>query len=279
MLDNAPVRSLKHGDLTIEGYSRAAVQTYWRIPELKIGFDLGAHPWDFMGTPTWLISHTHLDHIAAIPLYVARRRLMKMAPPRILVPEYAIDPIRQMLRSFEKLDRGRLPCELIAMGHEQEFELSRELVVRALETKHRIYSLGFVVFHRRNKLKPEYADLSGEQIRDLKQNGTEITNEIRVPVMAYTGDTAPAGLDNNPLFYESKVLITEMTFVAPDHRRNLIHKHGHIHLDDLVERKDEFKNELVIASHLSTRYNNEQVRRMVKKSLPDMLDGKLNLWL
>ena len=40
-VDNAPVRTLEHKGLTIEGYSRAAVQTYWRVPELKLGFDLG----------------------------------------------------------------------------------------------------------------------------------------------------------------------------------------------------------------------------------------------
>src|SRR5258707_1566420 len=61
----------------------AAVQSYWRIPELKLGFDLGAQPWDFMGTPNWFISHSHLDHIAALPVYVARRRMMKMEPPNI----------------------------------------------------------------------------------------------------------------------------------------------------------------------------------------------------
>lgn len=279
MLENAPVRSVKYGDMTIEGYSRAAVQTYWRIPELKIGFDLGAHPWDFMGTPTWMLSHCHLDHIAALPLYVARRRLMKMKPPRILLPEYAIDPIRNMLRSFERLDRGRLPCELIGMKPGQEYELSRELVVRALEMKHRIESLGYVVFQRRNKLKPEYTDLSGEEIRDLKMAGNEISDEIRIPVLGYTGDTAPPGLDNNPILYECNVLITELTFVAPDHRRKIIHKHGHIHLDDLVERADKFENDMIIAGHLSTRYNNEQVRRIVKKRLPDMMDGRLHLWL
>jgi len=279
MLENAPVRSVKYGDMTIEGYSRAAVQTYWRIPELKIGFDLGAHPWDFMGTPTWMISHCHLDHIAALPLYVARRRLMKMKPPRILLPEYAIDPIRNMLRSFERLDRGRLPCELIGMQPGQEYELSRELVVRALEMKHRIETLGYVVFQRRNKLKPEYTDLSGEEIRDLKLAGNEISDEIRFPVLGYTGDTSPPGLDNNPILYECSVLITELTFVAPDHRRKIIHKHGHIHLDDLVDRVDKFKNDMIIAGHLSTRYNNEQVRRVVKKRLPDMMDGRLHLWL
>ena len=65
MVNNFPVKTLAHKDLTIEGYSRAAVQTYWRIPELKLGFDLGAQPWSFMGTPTWFVSHTHMDHLIA----------------------------------------------------------------------------------------------------------------------------------------------------------------------------------------------------------------------
>lgn len=279
MLENAPVRSLQHGGLTIEGYSRAAVQTYWRVPELKLGFDLGAHPWDFMGTPTWVITHCHLDHIAALPLYIARRRLMKMSPPRILLPKYAVNAVGNMLQSFSNLDRGRLPCELVGLKPGEEFELSRELVIRALETRHRIQSLGYVVFERRNKLKPEYAELTGEEIRDIKLSGKPVTNEVRLPLLGYTGDTAPAGLDNNPIFYETRVLITELTFIAPDHRKNVIHKHGHIHLDDIVDRQDKFKNELVIAGHLSTRYSDSQVRRIVKKQLPDMLDNRLHLWL
>ena len=67
MIENLPFRTIKHRDFTIEGYSRAAVQTYWRIPEMKLGFDLGGQPWDFMGTPTWFVSHGHLDHVAALP--------------------------------------------------------------------------------------------------------------------------------------------------------------------------------------------------------------------
>ena len=264
--------------MTIEGYSRAAVQTYWRIAELKIGFDLGAHPWDFMGTPTWLISHVHLDHIAALPLYVARRRLMKMAPPRIFLPEYAIDHVRQMLRSFEKLDRGRLPCELIGVNEGQEYELSRELVIRVLKTHHTVPSVGYVIFDRRYKLKAEYSDLSGEQIRDLRQAGKEVTEEKRVPLVGFTGDTSPRGLDDNPLFYETKILITELTFVAPDHRKQLIHKHGHMHLDDFVERQSCFQNEIVIAGHLSTRYSRQQAERLVRKKLPDLIGNRLYLW-
>ena len=279
MTENVPLLTHSHGDLTVEGYSRAAVQSYWRIPELKLGFDLGAHPWEFMGTPTWMISHAHLDHVAGIPLHVSRRRLMKMAPPRLLMPAYMTKSIRKMLNSFETLDRGKMPCDLIGMTAGEEYELSRELVLKAVRTTHTVTSLGYVIFERRNKLKAEFRDLSGEQIRDLRESGTEVTEEKRVPIIGYTGDTSPQGLDDNPLFYEVKILITEMTFVAPDHRQDLIHKNGHMHLNDFMDRKDNFRNELIVASHLSTRYSKKQANHFVRKGLPDMLDGRLKLWI
>jgi len=79
--------------------------------------------------------------------------------------------------------------------------------------------------------------------------------------------------------YEAKILIAEMTFVAPRHRKDKIHKHGHMHLDDFLERRDRFRNERIIAAHFSTRYHAQQVRAFVERVLPDMLDGRLYLWL
>lgn len=279
MVDNVPYRSFEFNGLTIEGYSRAAVQSYWRIPELKLGFDLGAHPWDFMGTGTWFISHTHLDHIAAIPVYIARRRMMKMDPPTIYLPSEAVDGVKQVLGAFSRLDRGRLPCKLVPVEAGDEIELSRELVATAHATDHRIPSLGYVIWERRKKLKPEYLELSGEQIRDIRLSGKEVTHETRFPRLAYLGDSTPRGLDDNPVMYEAEILITELTFVSPEHRPKMIRKLGHIHLDDLVYRKEQFENKLVIAAHLSTRYHPKQVERFVKKAFPDMLDGRLKLWL
>lgn len=279
MIDNAPVRTLEHQGLTIEGYSRAAVQSYWRVPELKVGFDLGAQPWSFMGTETWFVSHGHLDHIVALPVYVARRRMMKMEPPTIYMPAEMIGPSREILRQFTRLDRGRMPCELLPVEPGQEIELSRELVVTISRTKHRVPSLGYVVWDRRKKLKAEYRDLAGEQIRDLRLSGTEVTEEFRKPLVAYAGDTQPAGLDDCPAMYEAMILICEMTFVSPEHRKEKIRKFGHMHLDDFIDRRDQFKNELIIATHLSTRYHENTVKRIVAKKLPDMIEGRLKLWL
>ena len=212
MLNNLPVKSLMHNGLTIEGYSRAAVQTYWRVPELKVGFDLGGQPWSFMGTPVWFVSHPHLDHLAALPVYVARRRMMKMEPPRIYLPEVAIEPMQRILKLFTRLDRGRMPCELLPIVPGDEVELSREHVVTAAATRHTVPALSYIVWERRRKLKPEYHGLPGEQIRNLRLNGVEVTAEKRVPLVGYLGDSAPQGLDDCPALYEAQVLITELTF-------------------------------------------------------------------
>ena len=279
MITNLPVKTLKYNDWTIEGYSRAAVQTYWRVPELNLGFDLGAQPWSFMGTETWFVSHAHLDHIAALPIYVARRRMMKMEPPTIYLPESTIEPVKQILHQFTRLDRGRLPCTLRAAAPGDEIELSREHVVTVSATTHSVPSLGFVVWERRQKLKPELVGLPGDRIRDLRLAGEEVTTERRLPLVAYLGDSSPQGLDDCPAMYEAEVLILEVTFVAPDHRREKIHKFGHIHLDDIIERRDRFQNKCIIASHFSTRYHDGAIRGIVSKAVPDMLDQRLHLWL
>src|SRR5262245_17354759 len=221
-VDNAPLLSCRHAGLTVEGYSRAAVQSYWRVPELKIGFDLGGQPWDFMGTPTWFVTHAHLDHVASLPVYVARRRMMRMEPPTIYLPAEVVDDVRRLLLVMQRLDRGRMLCELKGLHAGDEVELSRDHVVTAFATAHTVPSLGFLVWERRNKLKPEYHGLPGERIRDLRLSGEAVTAEVRSPLVAYTGDTAPAGLDNYPPAFEAKVLITEMSFIRPNHRREKI---------------------------------------------------------
>ncbi|MBM4073103.1 MAG: metal-dependent hydrolase [Planctomycetes bacterium] len=278
-VDNAPILSMQHSGLTIEGYSRAAVQSYWRIPELKIGFDLGAQPWDFMGTQTWMVSHTHLDHVAALPVYVARRRMMKMEPPTLYLPAEALEDVRRLLLVMQRLDRGRMICQLNGVKPGDEIELSRENVVTVFPTTHTIPSVGYIVWDRRKKLKDEYLGLPGDKIRDLRLSGVEVTREVRTPLVAYTGDTSPGGLDNCPTLYETKILITELSFIRPGHRREKIHKFGHMHLDDFIERADRFKNELIICAHFSTRYHPQEIRRLIDAKLPANLRERVRLWL
>lgn len=279
MIDNLPLRTHQHDGLTIEGYSRAAVQSYWRIPELKVGFDMGGSPWSFMGTQTFFLSHGHLDHLAALPAYVARRRMMKMDPPTLYMPAEIVEPVERMLRSWQRLDRGRMLCQIIGVRPGEEYELSREHVVTPFETRHTVPSCGYVVWERRKKLKPEYQHLDGPQIRDLRLSGVEVSGEQRIPLVCYCGDTAPAGLDGFPAVFDAKILITEMTFFRPEHRKEKIHKFGHTHLDDIIERAEKFRNELIILGHFSTRYQERQILRAVEKRMPEQLRSRVRLWV
>lgn len=279
MVENLPLRSHVHDGLTIEGYSRAAVQSYWRVPELKVGFDLGACPWSFTGTPTFFISHAHLDHMVALPTFVARRKMMKMEPPTIYLPEEVVEPTRQMLNSWQRLDRGRMNCELIGVTPGQEIELSRDYVVTVFKTQHTVPSVGFLIWDRRKKLKPELVGLPQDQIRDRKLAGEEITHEVRAPLLCYTGDTAPRGLDDFKPAYKAKILITELTFFRPEHRREKIHKFGHMHMDDFIERAERFENELIIVGHFSTRYHESQLERALQKRIPEALRDRMITWV
>ena len=278
MLHNLPFSTLTHKALTIEGYSRAAVQSYWRIPQLKLGFELGASPWAFMGTQKFFVSHAHLDHLAALPVFVARRRMMKMEPPVIYLPEQIVDAVHGLLRAWHRLDRGRMNCEVVGVKPGDIVELSREHRVRVISTKHTVPSVGYIVYDVRKKLKQEYHGLSGDEIRDLRLAGNEVTSESLTPLVCFTGDTAPAGLDSHEDVYKSEVLITEMTFFSPDHRKEKIHKYGHMHLDDILDRADRFENELIILGHLSTRTHVEAAAKALKKRLPAELCRRVHLW-
>ncbi|HCS52090.1 MBL fold metallo-hydrolase [Rubinisphaera sp.] len=279
VVNNLPLRTVTHSGMTVEGYSRAAVQSYWRIPELKIGFDLGGSPWSFMGTPTYFISHAHLDHMAALPPFVARRRMMKMEPPTIYVPAEVQEDTERLLRAWQKLDRGRMLCNLIGVQAGDEIEMSREHVATVVQTKHTVPSVGYIIWDRRRKLKPEYQGLAGDEIRDIRMSGTDVTHETRYPLVAYMGDTAPVGLDNCEDVYNAKILITEMTFFRPEHRKSKIHKFGHTHLDDIIDRAEKFNNEMIILCHFSTRYHTSHLKKAVMKKLPESIKDRVILWI
>jgi ribonuclease Z len=179
---------------------------------------------------------------------------------------------------FTRLDHGHLPCHLIGVQPGDEYELSREHVVSVVQTDHSIPSVGYLVWERRKRLKPEYQSLTESEIRKLAIAGHQVSAEVRFPRVAYLGDSTPRGLDGNLVMYEADILIMELSFVAKRHRTEKIHRRGHIHLDDIVERRERFHNGLIIGSHFSTRCSDREIDRIVHRRIPDMLDDRLVLW-
>jgi ribonuclease Z len=277
-VENAPYFSVRHGGLTVEGWSRAGVQSYWRIPELKIGFDLGAIPWDFTGVGRWFVTHGHIDHLLALPGLVARRGMLKYPPAVVHVPAEIVEPVRNLLAAWQVLDGGTLACQVIGVKPGDRVELSADHYVTAFPTAHPVPSRGYVVWERRHKLKPEYIGLRPDELKQLRDSGAAMTNEVSVPLVCYTGDTGPAGLDAEPALYEAKVLIVEMSFARPEHVRERIHRFGHLHLDDFVERAERFHNDLIVAAHVTTRDEPADFGRWVSERLPAELARRVKVW-
>ncbi|KAF9623485.1 hypothetical protein IFM89_003101 [Coptis chinensis] len=50
-------------------------------------------------------------------------------------------------------------------------------------------SLGYIVYSMKQKLKQEYVGFPGNEIKNLKLSGVEITDTVTVPEIAFTGDT------------------------------------------------------------------------------------------
>ena len=279
MIQNSPFQSHRHAGITIEGYSRAMVQSVWRIPEWDLGFDLGAVPWSFLPTPNWFVTHAHIDHLAGLPILVSRRAIMDLpVPTTIYLPESIVDDVWEMLKIWERLDKGPQSCTLKGLEAGDEVVLSPHRLVTTFATRHPVPSLGYVVWERRHKLKPEYQGSSGEQIRDWRKAGIAITEEQRIPILCYTGDTSPEALDENPVVYEAKILIAEMSFVRANHPRDKIHSFGHMHIDDFVERAERFHNELIVAAHVSSRYEIDETIRAVAEHVPASLRERIRVW-
>lgn len=276
---DVPVRIFHHGDLTVQGFSRAAFQTYWRIPELKIGFDIGAQPLEFTDTDTWALSHTHADHIAGLPSYIARRDILGMKPPRILLPKEKVADVENLLRAWARVQEYELPVELIGMSPGDRIELHGSNYLTCFRTDHTIISLGFIVWNERHKLKEEFLRLAGPQLETLRKSGVDITDNISVPLVAYTGDTRISALKQVADARRAKILITETTFLRSEKDQTLAASYGHTHMQELADLEHLLTNEVVILGHFSSMYSPSEIKEMAEKILSADLQKKIVLWV
>ncbi|MBX3373183.1 MAG: hypothetical protein KF817_05060 [Phycisphaeraceae bacterium] len=250
----------------IQGYSIAGEHTVIQVPELDVCFDIGSCPRFAISSPFIALSHTHMDHVGGLPYYFSQRVFQKMGPGTVVCHPEAVEPLRVMMRSWGDLERQRTQHAIVPLEPGRDLEIKPNIVLRAIEVSHTIPALGFALVERRSKLRPEFAGLPQERLRQLRAEGVEITQVIEIPLIAYTGDTEFGPFLFRDEFSRAATVICECTFVDPGHRdRAAIGKH--LHLDDIAKLIDVWEARTIILGHLSRRSHIGEIRRFLRSRI------------
>lgn len=268
--------SVTAGPYTIRGVSVGGVYTSIAVPELGVVFDCGIAPRSHGGIDTILLSHGHADHVGALPALLGIRALHgKTKPPRVLMPAEIVADLQVALAAMTKLQRWPIEIEAIGVEPGQEIALRGDLAIRAVRTFHPVPSLGYVLVRKVAKLRPELVGLDGAQIAAKKRAGESITEAKDQLELAYATDTLVSVLDHSPALLEARVLIIECTFL--DERKSVEAARAgcHIHLDELIERADRFRNEHVVVMHVSQLYRPDEVAAILDARVPPSLRARM----
>ncbi|HXI12735.1 MAG TPA: MBL fold metallo-hydrolase [Thermoanaerobaculia bacterium] len=269
---------LKTPRFTIEGKSRAGNETWLRIRELDLAFDIGRCPDELVPVPNVFISHAHIDHAMGVPLYAAQRGLQGMPRGRVHVPRESLAGFQELIAIHERLEHCSYELDLVGVAPGESISLHRNLEIRAHAASHRVPALAYEVVETRRKLKQEFRHLTGNEIAELRRGGGEATDSTEVSTLFYTGDTDRGILVRGHPMFHAEVLVAECSFTAPeDYAR--AERYRHLHFDDLCEVSDEIQSEIILLIHFSLRDSPASIHANISRRCPQTLRERIRLGL
>lgn len=257
--------------LELTGRSVAGLETCIEVPALKLLLDLGRCSRTAVNQRLVLLSHGHLDHIGAIAQHAARRSLLGMKEGIYVVPASISEQIERLFNAAGELDGQVIPRRVIALEPGQEHPLGKGRWLRAFETFHRVVSQGYTVWENRSHLRQEFRELPGVKLGELRRQGVTIDEVERVPLLSFTGDTRVEVLERTPELQQTECLVIETSFLDDLVPVAQARQMGHIHLDELLARRELLPQRDLVFSHFSARYSANDVARLLQQKLPDSL--------
>lgn len=268
--------------VTLHGYAQGGWQTSVYCPEVRAVFDAGC-VLRGVNVDRYLITHSHPDHIMALPYIVGRRSVSeKEEVMHIHAPVQIEDTLRQVVEGMCRLFGDRTPRDKVQIhGHKpgDEIRLGPDHVAKVLPTPHRGPSIGYVVEQRTQRLKPEFKGVEGREIGRLRAQGVEVTEPYSLPMLAVPGDTMIEFLSENEIVQKCKVLLHEVT-VWDEGMNNVsgCRRYGHTHVAEMVEHCEKFQGEALVLCHRSMRYSREDIERIRKERFPAHMLDRIHLF-
>ena len=264
--------------MNISGISIGGISTSIVLKNQDMVFDIGgAFPSENCSINNLFISHPHGDHISGIFCYLGIRDLQGIKNTlKIYILEEYSEELRNSLNSFRKLSFGEWIYEIIPINIFDKILLKNNYIVKVQRNHHRIPSCAFTVFEKRKKLKSELEGKSAEEIIKIKSTGFNISDEILYNVLSFSGDTTKNFWELSPEVLESRILINECTYYKEEENKGF--SRGHTDDKDFLNNIDLFKNEFILLSHYSGKYNKKEVKNIIKENFPikfSLFEGNL----
>lgn len=274
---------------TISGFSISGLATYIQLPELDFCIDMGECPLSATSLNHVFLTHAHGDHGRCLMRHHSLRKMMGVEREcSYYLPHFILEGAKRWIYSealFEGVPESKFrypDLKPVYAGELQFLEHRKDLVLEAFEVKHSLPTMGGTIYHYKKKLKDEYLGKPTDEIIKLRTSGVEITREVYDPLVSFMGDCIGESLMDNRKVFQSKVLITECTFLAPEDYA-MSHKKGHTHIkqiaDTLEKLGDEVKCEKIILSHFSMKYSEKYIRETVEKNIPEKFLDRVELMI
>ncbi len=270
------LETIQFGDLQIMGYSVAGEETLVAIPQLDVCFDVGKAPDQIISINHILLTHGHMDHAAGFAYYLSHRHFNGQTPGTVVAPKNMIAPMERILDAWAHLDGTRIPANLVGVAPGDEYAIKPNLFARVFPVNHCQGAVGYCVIEKRKRLKPEYTQLTGPQIVELKKQGIEIEYAVEIPIVTYLGDTQFADFAQLDYIANSRILITECTFFEDEHQQRAA-AGNHLFVRDFVNLVQQLNNKHIVVIHNTQRTGTRQIKQILQQNLPASIWDKVVL--
>ncbi len=246
----------------------AGMGTTFFFPEYKVCIDVAQGLPHTFRANTYLITHAHLDHSAGIPYIISQKALLGMKHATFYMPGAMVEPLTRIMKEWGYVDGHTYHFVFREAVPGEEIEVSTNIFAVPFPTVHRVPSVGYTLYERKKKLKPEFAGKTEADIRALREEKVKITEIVKTPLFSYTGDTQIEFWERNPEVLKSKILCVEATYIDKTKTVAEAREWGHTHLDEILPLLPEFQGEKLIVTHISSRYSPGYIKSVLEEKVP-----------